>query len=378
MNKYQTYSLIGKILALDAMPSHRVIIIHEVQDGDIAWEKFIALADYHLVLQTLYPKIRDHELEKYFPDEVTEHLRYIFDLTTRRNLEIINQVQKLSSALNQASITPVFMKGVGNILDGLYKYPGERILHDIDILVPEDKFEEAAGILIRDGYQTNYSYNPAKISNLKHYPILFKPGEPVYVEIHRMPVSKKNSRFFNTSMVFKDARPSMSFPDCLVMSDAQNIIHNFLHAQLDHYARIYARQTLRNPYDLLLLSQRLDPEIVFSHFGYFRRASSGYLDIVYNSFSIIPSNRLHPKPFLHTYRMRHYLNLRYRFIEVASLFLIRVFLGYIVKPFKSISDKDLRMSLIAKLGNPDWYKKQGRYYKKVFGVKGTKINFWVF
>jgi hypothetical protein len=369
MNKYQIYSLLGKILALDATPSHRELIIPDLQREDIIWERFVALADHHLILQSLYPKIRDHELSEYFPREVFEHLKYIFELTTARNLEVIGQAEKLTAALRKESITPLFMKGVGNILDGLYKYPGERILHDIDILVPEKNFEDAAGILIKDGYRSDYKYNPALINRTRHYPILYKPGEPVYAELHRMPVGERFERFFNTGIVLGSAKHPAAYPDCLVMSDEHNIIHNFIHAQLDHQARIYAREFIRNLYDLLLLSGRTDPEVVLADFGHFRRASSGYLDIAYDTFDIIPAKRKLPGFFLHFYRFRYKLNMRSRFVGVASLFFTRVFLGYFVNPIMAITDRELRIKLMNKLVDPEWYKRQGRYYRRVLGIR---------
>jgi hypothetical protein len=372
MNNYQTYTLLGKILALDAFPNHRGYIIKQLQGEILVWEKFVSLADHHRVLQAIFPKIKDHHLLEFFPEEIQAHLEYIFDLTTMRNYEIINQTKKLTTVLLNDGITPLYMKGVGNILDGVYKYPGERLLHDIDFLVPEERFEDAAEVLFKDGYKSNYKYNPALVNQLKHYPILFKPGEPVYVEIHRMPIGQRLTRYFNTEMVLKSSKHSVADPDCLVMSDEHSIIHNFIHAQFEDESRIYARQFMRNLYDMFLLSDRKDPEVVFSDFGYFRRASAGYLDITYDTFGINPLHRVKPRLFLHTFHLRFYLNLRYRFINITSLLVIRLIWGYMVNPLKAISDKELRMKLINKLRNPKWYKKQATYYRKVLGI-GKKI-----
>jgi hypothetical protein len=368
MNRYQTYCLLGKILALDASPSHRELIISELRREDIAWERFVAMADHHLVLQALYPKIRDHKLLEFFPEEVLEHLKYIFDLTTARNLEVIRQAEKLTAVLSKAGITPLFMKGVGNILDGLYPYPGERILHDIDILVPKDRFEEAAEILLKDGYKTDYKYFPENKNN-RHYPILYKPGEPVYVELHRMLTGRRFDKNFSQEMVLAAAKKPAFGKDCLVMSIEHTIIHNFIHAQIDHQARIYAREFMRNLYDMLLLSKRADAEKVLADFGHYRRTSAGYLDILYETFGIIPSNRHLPKVFLHSYRFRYRLTMQSRFFGSGSLFLIRIFLGYVVTPLKAITNKELRIKVIGKIRSADWYRKQWDYYGRVLGIR---------
>jgi hypothetical protein len=372
MNKYRIYSLIGKILSLEFVPSHREAVIHEIQQNDIPWEKIVAMADHHLVLQALYPKIRDNKLEEYFPEEVTIHLKYIFELTTSRNLEVIKQAEKINSVLLGAGIKPVFMKGVGNILDGLYRYPGERILHDIDILVPENVFEKAADVLINDGYRSNYTYNANAKAVHRHYPILFKDGEPIYVELHRMAVDKKYNRFFNGGMIFASARKPVSSADCLVMSDKHNVIHNFLHAQMDHQAHIYAREFMRNLYDLLLLSGRIDPAVVLNEFGHYRRNAAGYLDICYDTFRITPAKRIEPRFFIHFYRFRYKLYMKSRFAGAASLIALRFFFGYVVKPLKAVSDKELRVKLWGDIRNPIWYKKQFGFYRRVLGFHGKK------
>jgi len=373
MNRYQTYLLTGRILSLDYQAGNATALIRLLQEKNISWERFVALADHHLVLQALYPKIRDHNLQDYFPGEVLDHLKYIFKLTTARNIDIIRQSEKLAFTLRSAGVIPLFMKGVGIILDGVCKYPGERILHDIDILVPSEKFEYSAEILLDYGYRSQYKYDSSDMNQKRHYPILFKPGEPVYVELHRIPSGKRFTKVFNTEMVFSQAKKPAACSDCLVMSDEHKIIHNFIHAQLDHRAHIFAREFMRNLYDMLLLSARKDPETVLSGFGKYRLISSGYLDIFYDTFGITPSYRNTPGLFLHTYRFRYYLNLRYRFIGIASLFLTRIFLGWIVKPLKATGNKEIRKNLVYNLRNPAWYKKQASYYKKVLGM-GRTVN----
>lgn len=376
MNTYQTYLLLGKILALDLYPGHREGILTELKKNNISWQGFVSLADKHLILQALYPKISDHNLAGFLPEELSIHLKYIFDLTTDRNLEVIEQATELNQALKKEGINPVFMKGVGNILDGVYLYPGERILHDIDILVPEEIFENAAAVLLKDGYQSNYQYKPGQKNPGKHYPILFKPGKPIYLELHRMPSNNRHKRYFSTESIFQKARSAAAYPECLVMSDEHKIIHNFIHAQLDHGARFYGLDFIRNFYDLLLLSKREDPEKVLYDFGHYRRASSGYLDITYHTFAITPLKRFQPRLFMHAYRFRYLLNLRFRPVRAISIAVWRLFAllkllftGFFVRPFLAIKDREVRMQLVSHLMSREWYKKQFLYYLRTLGIK---------
>jgi hypothetical protein len=369
VNRYETYIFLGKMLSLDACRENKPGLIRSINAQEIDWQRFVGMADHHLVLQALYPKIRDHGLSGHLPDELTGHLKNIFDLTTERNVKAVAQAKQINQILKAENIIPVFLKGTGNILDGLYRYPGERILHDIDILVQGSETERAAASLFNAGYKSNYSYEPEKNKLLRHYPILYKPGEPLYVEIHRIPTGRKYLRGFSTETVISASRPSAIYPECLVMADEHKIIHNFLHAQMDHKAHLYGRESMRNLYDMHLLSRRCDAEAILHKFGRFKRISSAYLDITYLSFGSEPEVRKKPFLFLHGYLLRYKTNLRFRWIDTISVFLIRSFYGIVIKPIRSIGNKELRKKLVSNLFSHSWYKKQNGYYRRLFGLK---------
>ena len=44
------------------------------------------------------------------------------------------------------NISPIFLKGTGNILEGLYEDVGERMVGDIDFLFSEEDFFKAIDI----------------------------------------------------------------------------------------------------------------------------------------------------------------------------------------------------------------------------------------
>ncbi|MCB8994205.1 MAG: nucleotidyltransferase family protein [Bacteroidales bacterium] len=374
MNRLKIYHLIGRILALDHPQADKERVIQELQKLNFSWEKFINIADKHLVLQVLYPKILAHKLEDFFPAEVLEHLKYIFELSVKRNDSIMNQAESLSKLLSSAGITPLYLKGMGNILDGLYKNKGERILHDIDILIPRQKIYEAVNLLVKDGYQSNTKLKSEIRDSDHHFPILYKRGEPVYVEIHWQAVNNRYERILANDEIFRHSKVPAGFSDCLVMSDEHKIIHNFLHAQMDHRARIFAREYMRNLYDVLLLSDRKNPEDVLAGLTRYHRISSSYLDIYYDTFGIVPERRIVPGLFLHTYRFRYRLNIRSKIFGRLSLLIIRMFLGYILTPIKAIGDKELRKLMIRKIQNPEWYRKQWNYYSRVLGIGGRSAR----
>ena len=61
-------------------------------------------------------------------------MKHITDLNRDRNKQIISQAQDLNTLLLNNNITPIFLKGTGNLLEGLYDDIAERMLGDIDFL----------------------------------------------------------------------------------------------------------------------------------------------------------------------------------------------------------------------------------------------------
>ena len=151
------------------------------------------------------------------------------------------------------------------------------------------------------------------------------------------------------------------------MCDDHKLIHCFIQAQLEQDGHYYARTSLRYLYDSLLLSSRVNPEQVFSSYGYYRKETNSYLDIMYNSFGIKPPAGYSLKLYTRCYTFRYRLNLRCRLISHASSILLRMYLSYIKNPVMAIFRKDIRNALFKKLADRDWY---GRHLRGVFGGSG--------
>ena len=143
---------IGQCLSLDVHPSFRDEIIVQFADPDYDWNSFIWTCSNHLVLPVIYLKFRDHDLLEYLPEVLAAHLKEVYELNHARNKQIIAQVKELTATLNKAGISPLFMKGAGNLIDVVYSDIGERMMGDIDLLVPETDFLKAVELAKENGY----------------------------------------------------------------------------------------------------------------------------------------------------------------------------------------------------------------------------------
>ena len=59
-------------------------------------------------------------------------MKHITDLNRERNQQTIEQAREIILLLLAYSITPIFLKGTGNLLEGLYEDIAQRMVGDIN------------------------------------------------------------------------------------------------------------------------------------------------------------------------------------------------------------------------------------------------------
>lgn len=371
MTNKELFYFTGKCLMLDEDPGFRKEIIRKIDAGDIDWQKFVALCNHHLILPVIYLKFKSHDLIAQLPDELSDFLKEIYDLNVTRNNEIIQQLHEVTELLNQNNIDPLFLKGSGNLLDELYATIGERILTDIDILVPEKDYLLSAKLLEDDGYTMPEPFY-GDVENQKHYPLIWKPGYPAVLEIHRLPVTEKHQRWFNSRIVDGEKKQVAALNGCFVLSDQHKIILNFIHSQLDHKNQLYGVVSFRDLYDLYLLSKRVDLKKTLPHIKNKQRAISYFAfagkafrldaafyegnNIAYRLFCTIHDLNLRSRVFYHLYRTIVY-------------FSQRIFVGYIGQFIQSFYSKKVRLSVFDRITNRHWYGAHFRSYLSFINPK---------
>jgi hypothetical protein len=257
MTNKEIFALVGKILTIDEHPGLKDEMEQMISNDCIEWQKLVALCSEHLILPSIYLKFKNNYLIDLLPLELAEFLKEIYDLNFSRNERILNQLRDLTVLLNRHDIFPVFLKGTGNLLDQLYCDKGERMIGDIDLLVPEKDYLSTAKILENDGYFTDGKFI-GDLEAIKHYPRLAKIGVEVNVEIHRQLVTPSHSKMFNPGTIKKTQKQVAKDASCFVLSDNDKAIHNFIHCQLDHQGHIYASISFRDLYDLYLIAKRVN------------------------------------------------------------------------------------------------------------------------
>ncbi|MBL7967496.1 MAG: nucleotidyltransferase family protein [Prolixibacteraceae bacterium] len=247
----------GHLLGLDEHPGFRQEAIDRICSGGVDWDYFVQFCSDELIIPAVCLKMRKHRLLNLLPEELVTALKEIYELNAHRNQQILRQIDDITALLNRENIFPVFLKGSGNLLSGLYHDIGERMMGDIDLLVEEDDYLKAGKLLESAGYSRSDKVY-VDILKTTHYPRLFRKGTPADVEIHRIPVSEKYAGALSARTVLRQKVSVGEKQGCYVESDEHKVIHTFLHSQMKDFGHRDKKTSFRGLYDLYLLSERVD------------------------------------------------------------------------------------------------------------------------
>lgn len=368
MKRYQIYTFLCDCLSLDFHSEKLKGISRQLSSGQLNWEKIISLASNQFVLQTIYRIFKDHQLLGKIPEEAVAEMQRIYSLIKVRNSEMLELSLEINQILKKQDIIPVFSKGMGYLMQGLYKDPADRLMADVDLLLPYDSLSCAVKALEDNGYTHLKDLDPKQVSKLKHHPRIFKPGSLVSFEIHWEPIGTKYRTLLTEKMVMSEKMNAHQYPDCYTMSWEHAIQHNFIHAQLEHKAHKYAKVFIRNMYDLALLSKKENVANSLVALNEYQKQAASYIVLTEKTFNLNNLSNEHIKDKTSKFFLFKYeANLRSRIPNITIRLIERVYLSYIRKFFRLFFDKELRKVIFRHLSSKSWYKHHLNTYRKMFG-----------
>lgn len=356
MNKPQTYYFIGRILSLDFMPQNKQVVARQIANDEVNWPGFVKLGSDKLVLPALYYQLSKHDLTQLLPSDLDQYLKEVFILNQQRNQNVIRLATFVRDLFQKHGIQTLFMKGTGNILDGLYQDAGIRMVYDVDVLVDESKMLDAAGLLLKEGFITQKKFNPRAMDSTMHYPILLREDFVAGVEVHRQPGQYLYEKVFNNERVWTDIRTTTQSPGFQAMNYKNRIIHNFLHAQLMHNGHYHADVSHRDLYDLLLLGEKEDLHETFSNLGHYTKSSMAYLKLMHKVFGLEMPLVLQQNKMVRCFLWRHKKVLEMSSRQLRRYHLLLLFLQkYLILPLRLLVNAKARNYVFARLTDLSWY-----------------------
>jgi hypothetical protein len=251
----QTRNLLLLCACLSRETTRRAVglLAGEIHSPDLDWEGIISIAGRHLLLPAMRNALVNKRLVSALPTVVRNFLDEAYRLNTARNQRLKAQSSEIVRSLSRAEITSVLLKGGAFLFDCKYEDLGMRMMLDLDILVPEDRFEESVAVLRHLGYE-RCGDSHLQVTDPQHYPALFRPGEIATVELHRRLEEQEHllppGLVFDHSDTLKDGNSYVCIP-----SSTHRIMHNISHAAIDHGEYLSWSISLKALYDLMMISE---------------------------------------------------------------------------------------------------------------------------
>ena len=131
---------------------NRQEIEKQLKSTSIDWDAVVKVSTAHYVFPALYCNLKRADFLQYLPQELVSYMEHITDINRGRNKQIISQAKELNTLLLANNITPIFLKGTGNLLAGIYEDIAERMVGDIDFIFSKQDYPKAITILREFGY----------------------------------------------------------------------------------------------------------------------------------------------------------------------------------------------------------------------------------
>lgn len=349
MNYIETLYFIGKCLTLAHEDKNRTEIKQILEKDNVDWDSVVKVSTAHYVFPALYCNFREVDYLQFLPKDLSQYMIHIYDLNHERNLEIVKQVQEVNMLFIENNITAIFLKGSGNLIEGLYNNIGERMIGDIDILVSLKDYKKSVEILKKDGYSRRENVPKFNFLN-KHYPRIVKKDSICSVEIHSDMLLKPHSSFFNYSKVFKNIIKTNS--SVFVLSYKDQIIYNCFNKQINDKAQWYKNNSLRNSYDIFLLSKKDSVVKTLQEFRYHFKYLNNYVassSLLFNKTESLDFYKnIHTQKFLNVeklYLVNPKINkINKLWYDIFFYFKIRISIF-----IHSLFDKNIRKTLLKRL-----------------------------
>lgn len=191
----------------------------------LGWERVVSVAAGHLLLPALWKALRRKGLEEQLPPDVKDFLNEVYILNATRNKALNAQAAEIVAALSQSSISSVLLKGGAFLFDSVEEDGGDRMMVDLDLLVPERRLAESVGVLRDLGYET---FGDEKLRP-HHYPPLYREGEVATIELHWS--IGKHTELLPAELVFRDAiARGVGASKVLIPAASHRVIHAIYHA----------------------------------------------------------------------------------------------------------------------------------------------------
>lgn len=250
------FLLISRALRLDSDGEDNAVLAKELVANDLDWKGILELADHEHMTGAFTAALSRRGLDTSLPRPIRAALNRRYLMATEINTRIKSQIEEVVGTLNAVGFSPLLLKGALYLCEASPSELADRVLRDLDLIVPADGLEECVEALRAKGYvpygqDERWTY---------HYRPLFHPKQVVGVELHIRPGEQRH--FMGIEEAWESAVP-IDLPGLKAMALDPNhrIAHNVFHSEVQDFGYTLGALCLRQLYDLARICRRYETEI---------------------------------------------------------------------------------------------------------------------
>lgn len=285
MNYKETLFFVAKCLSINSEKHNLEIVKNQIENDNVDWDAIVKLSTSHYVFPALYCNLKKANLLHFLPEDLVGFMQHITDLNRERNQEILKQVKALNTLLLKNNITPIFLKGVGYIVQDIYDDIAERMIADIDFVISQKNYAKAITIIENFGY-SKVDKNKHHSPSFKHHPRLQKEGCVAAVEIHKEVLIEKFSDEFNYETVQNN---TLKINDFTVLSYDDQLSLSILANQINDDGFYFKNLTLKPAYDVYLMSKHTNALKGFQKYNKLKYPLNCFLASCFQAFNNVDS-----------------------------------------------------------------------------------------
>ena len=285
MNYKETLFFVGKCLTVNHEKHNLKIVKEQLENYNIDWDAVVRISTSHYVFPALYCNLKKAKLLSFLPNDLVEYMEYLTQLNRERNQKILEQAKALNKLLLKHNITPIFLKGVGNLFQDFYDDIAERMIADIDFLIAKEDYEKTIHLVENFGYakvEKHKHHSPL----FKHHPRLQKEGCFAGVEIHKEVLIEKFADEFNYDII---KHKCIQTNGVTVLSYHNQLSLFILSNQINDDGFYLKNLTLKPAYDVYLISKKTNAKEAFQNFNKLKYPLNCFLASCYHVFNHIDS-----------------------------------------------------------------------------------------
>jgi len=359
LNYKETLFFIAKCLTISLEAKNRQEIVIQLKSTSIDWDAVVKLSTAHYVFPAMYCNLKRADFLKYLPQDLVSYMEYITNINRERNEKIIAQAKDLNTLLLANNITPIFLKGTGNLLAGIYEDIAERMVGDIDFIFSKQDYSTAITILREFGYSEVIKYKYYFPVEGKHYRRLQKENNIAAIEIHSEFLDiKKYTKEFNYNFVGQDSQDIKGFK---VLSYANKLNLSIIANQINDSGFYYKTMALRNAYDVFLLSKKTNAKAAVNILNKLSHPLNCFLAACYEVFDRVDSLECNKTTKTASYlsefnsQFTNPIPIKTQSTHIKIYLFIKLRVNIILK---SIIHKEYRVWLFNVLTDKDWCKRK--------------------